>query len=80
MKWRNVFLYKLGVYDWATRNSWATRNTWGTTVNPQDATATLGADRTLTAVQGRALEDAAIRKWNEAQVWLTQRGFFDAWG
>lgn len=80
LKWRNVFLYKLGVYDWATRNQWATRNTWGGQPNPQNPSVTIGADTTLTAAQGRTLEDAAIKKWNEAQAWLDQRGFFGAWG
>ncbi|ACB76654.1 TonB-dependent receptor plug domain-containing protein [Opitutus terrae] len=81
MRWRNVFLYKLSAYDWANRNNWATRNTWsGQTVNPQNPAVTIGADASLTPEQGRALEDAAITKWNEAQTWMTERGFFDAWG
>lgn len=77
MRFRNVFLYKLGVYDWATREQWAGRNTWGLDTNVNGTT--IGANQALTAVQGRALEDAAIRGWNEIQAWLTDKGFFQAW-
>lgn len=80
LRFRNVFLYKLGVYDWATRDQWQNRNTWGATDNPQNPGNTIGADRTLTATQGRALEDAAIKTWNEIQAYLTEKGFFNAWG
>lgn len=80
MRWRNVFLYKLGVYDWGTRNQWAGRNTWASQPNPQNPANTIGATTAVTVEQGRALEDAAITKWNEAQAWLTEKGFFNAWG
>jgi hypothetical protein len=80
MRWRNVFLYKLGVYDWNSRNQWASRNTWATQPNPQNPTVNIGATNAVTPDQGRALEDAAITKWNQAQAWLTDKGFFNAWG
>ena len=72
LRFRNVFLYDLGVYDWGTRDQPQSRNTWG---GPENA-----ADTSLTPEQGRALEDQAITTWNEIQGWLTDRGFFDAWG
>jgi outer membrane receptor protein involved in Fe transport len=80
LRFRNVFLYKLGVYDWNTRDQWGNRNTWGATDNPLNPGNTIGADRTLTAAQGRTLEDAAITTWNQIQADLTAKGFFDAWG
>lgn len=67
LKWRNVFLYQLGGYDWASRNQPSYRNTW-TQAYP-----------TLTAEQAAAEEDAAITTWNNIQKWLTPRGFFKAW-
>ncbi|HVZ64538.1 MAG TPA: TonB-dependent receptor plug domain-containing protein [Lacunisphaera sp.] len=79
LKWRNVFLYKLGAYDWSTRESVASRNSWGPTLNPATGT-TVAADNTLTFEQGRSLEDASIRAINDAQKWLTDKGFFSAWG
>ena len=78
MKFRNVFLYKLAVYDWAGREGWAGRNTWGKDVNAIGTT--IGANQSLTAAEGRVLEDATIRGWNEIQAWLTGKGFFQAWG
>ncbi len=72
LRFRNVFLYDLGVYDWGTRDQPQSRNTWG---GPENA-----ADTSLTPEQGRALEDQAITTWNEIQSWLTDRGFFNAWG
>ncbi len=80
LRFRNVYLYKLGVYDWGTRDQWANRNTWGATDNPQNPGNTIGADRNLTAAQGRVLEDSAIKTWNEIQNYLTGKGFFQAWG
>lgn len=72
LRFRNVFLYDLAVYDWGSRESPQSRNTWG---GPENA-----ADTTLTPEEGRALEDAAITTWNEIQAWLTERNFFQAWG
>jgi outer membrane receptor protein involved in Fe transport len=72
LRWRNVFLYKMGAYDWATREQPQGRNTWG---GPAPS-----AVPSLTAAEGRALEDAAIRTWNQIEVDLTAKGFFQAWG
>jgi len=77
LKWRNVFLYDLGVYDWGTREAPQGRNSWGTDVDGSGNT--IGADRTLTFAQGRALEDAAIKTWNDIQAYLDAKGFFKAW-
>jgi outer membrane receptor protein involved in Fe transport len=78
LRFRNVFLYDLGVYDWGSRNAPQGRNTWGGSIAQGDAVN--GADQTLTSAQGRALEDAAIRTWNQIQADLTAKGFFAAWG
>ena len=72
LRFRNVFLYDLGVYDWGTREQPVSRNTWGGPTN--------AADTSLTPEQGRALEDQAITTWNNIQAWLTPKGFFNAWG
>lgn len=79
LRFRNVFLYKLGIYDWGSREQWQNRNTWGATIHPTTG-ATIGANQALTAAEGRALEDAAIKTWNEIQAWLEPQGFFQAWG
>jgi len=78
LRFRNVFLYKLGAYDWATREAPQSRNTWGGATSRGDAVN--GADQNLTPAQGRALEDSAIRTWNQIQADLTAKGFFSAWG
>ncbi len=78
LRWRNVFLYKLGAYDWATREQAQNRNTWGGSTAQGDAVN--GAVATLTSAAGRALENQAIRTWNQIQADLTAKGFFKAWG
>jgi hypothetical protein len=78
LRWRNVFLYKLGAYDWATRDQLSNRNTWGGSVAQGDAIN--GANPNITFAQGRALEDAAIKTWNEIQTHFDALGFFKAWG
>jgi hypothetical protein len=67
LRWRNVFLYQLGGYDWATRNQDSYRNRWS------------NAYPNLTAAQAQAEEDAAINTWNDIQKWLDAKGFFQAW-
>lgn len=67
LKWRNIFLYQLGSYDWGSRNQDSYRNRW-----------TQGYP-TLTAAQAQAEEDAAITTWNNIQKWLEPRNFFKAW-
>ena len=78
LRFRNVFLYKLGAYDWGTREQPQSRNTWGGSVAQGDAVN--AANQTITSAQGRALEDSAIRTWNQIQSDLTAKGFFKAWG
>ncbi len=78
LRFRNVFLYDMGGYDWSTRNQPQSRNSWGT-VTRSDGT-TYGADANLTPEEGRALEDQAITTWNQIQTDLTAKGFFQAWG
>lgn len=78
LRWRNVYLYKLGAYDWATREQAQARNTWGGSVAQGDAVN--AANQTITSAEGRAFENAAIRTWNQIQADLTTKGFFKAWG
>ncbi len=67
MRWRNVFLYHLGVYDWGSREANAGRNIWA-------------ADAGETQAQADARADVAIKTWNQIQADLTAKGFFQAWG
>jgi outer membrane receptor protein involved in Fe transport len=78
LRFRNVFLYKLAVYEWANRETPGSRNTWGG--SQAQGNLINGADQSLTFAQGRAREDAAIKAWNEIQAFLTPKGFFEAWG
>ncbi len=78
MRWRNVFLYKLGAYDWSTREQPQARNTWGGSTAQGDAVN--GANTGITYAAGRALEDKAISIWNEIQAHFDALGFFKAWG
>lgn len=67
LAWRNVFLYQLGGYDWASRNQPSYRNTW-TNAYPNES-----------ASQAQTEEDAAIKGWNDIQKFLEAKGFFKAW-
>lgn len=67
LRWRNVFLYQLGGYDFASANQPSYRNTW------------TNAYPSLTDAQAQAQEDAAINGWNDIQKWLEAKGFFKAW-
>jgi len=67
LKWRNVFLYQLGGYDWATRNQDSYRNRW-TNGYPS-----------MTDADALAMEDKAIAGWNDIQKYLETKGFFKAW-
>lgn len=78
MRFRNVFLYKMSVYEWANRETPGSRNTWGGST--AQGNLVNGADTSLTYAEGRAREDAAIKTWNEIQAYLTPKGFFEAWG
>ncbi|HVU35578.1 MAG TPA: TonB-dependent receptor plug domain-containing protein [Opitutaceae bacterium] len=63
LTWRNIFLYKLGGYDWSTREQSIYRNTW-TNAYPN---------------QPETTADAAIKGWNDIQTYLSAKGFFKAW-
>ena len=80
LNWRNVYLYDLAAYDYGGREAPSYRNTW---TNPYpiegfDDMSEAEQEAALAATQ--AVEDAAIRGWNEIQAWLTDKGFFEAWG
>jgi len=68
LNWRNVYLYDLSAYDYGGRESPSYRNTW---TNPYPD---------MSDSDAQAMEDASIRGWNEIQAWLTDKGFFEAWG
>ena len=67
LRWRNVFLYQLGGYDWASRDQPSYRNTWTNYYS------------SLTAAQAQAAQDSAITTWNNIQKALDAKGFFQAW-
>ncbi|HEY8994384.1 MAG TPA: TonB-dependent receptor plug domain-containing protein [Lacunisphaera sp.] len=66
LKWRNVFLYQLGLYDLASADGGSYRNTW-TNAFPNET-------------NPAAKTDAAITTWNNIQKWLDAKGFFKVWG
>jgi hypothetical protein len=68
MRYRNVYLYSLGGYTISTENQPASRNIW-TSAYPAE-----------TIAQAATEEDAAISTWNSIQLYMTQQGFFNAWG
>ncbi|MBC2605025.1 TonB-dependent receptor plug domain-containing protein [Pelagicoccus albus] len=71
LNWRNVFLYDLAGYDWSTAATDSYRNK-ASTAYPELFEEGSAAEA--------AWEDAAISQWNEIQAWLTDKGFFEAWG
>lgn len=77
LNWRNVFLYKLAAYDWSGREADSYRN-FAANAYPVTGTGPWGVER-YTAEEA-ALEDAMISQWNQIQSWLTDKGFFQAWG
>ncbi len=75
LKWRNVYLYQLGVYNMTTANQPNSRNDWlqtyGGGANP--------IEPGLTQAQADAERDDAITTWNTIQKDLAAKGFFSAW-
>lgn len=67
LRYRNVFLYQLGVYTLDTANEPAPRNNWNQ------------AYPNLTPTQAQQQEDQAISTWNSIQEYLEGKGFFQAW-
>ncbi len=63
LTWRNIFLYHLGGYDYASRGQVIYRNTW-TNAYPNDPETTA---------------NTAVTQWNDIQKTLTAKGFFKAW-
>lgn len=88
MNWRNVFLYDLGVYDWGSRGRGVgTADGYRNTItnaypmldpdyDPDDP----DSEPDPLHPNAVAFEDEMISTWNEIQGWLTERGFFEAWG
>ena len=80
LNWRNVYLYDLQAYDYGGREAPSYRNTW---TNPYpiagfDEMSVAEQEAALAATQ--AVEDQSIREWNQIQAYLTDKGFFEAWG
>jgi outer membrane receptor protein involved in Fe transport len=85
LNWRNVFLYQLGGYDYASRGQDSYRNRW-TNAYPafiQDASGKQYADGTAEYNAGVAASmvemNKAITGWNDIQKWLDAKGFFQQW-
>jgi hypothetical protein len=79
LRWRNVFLYQLGGYDWASRNTVSYRNTW-TNAYPLDVTNNpFHPNMPYTQAMADADCDASITTWNNIQTYLDAKGFFKAW-
>ncbi|ACB75777.1 TonB-dependent receptor plug domain-containing protein [Opitutus terrae] len=77
LNWRNVFLYDLAAYDWSGRESPSYRNNWANAF-PETGTGPWGVVNG--SAEEAAVEDEAIAQWNQIQTWLTEKGFFQAWG
>lgn len=79
LNWRNVFLYELAGYDWASRHQPSYR-TRASQAYPTTGPATAPYHVAQDSPEEAALEDAMITGWNEIQAWLQPRGFFQTWG
>jgi len=77
LTWRNIYLYQMGGYDWASRAQPSYRNTW-TNAFPLGAPNVL-SKTAYTAAQAATDEDSAINTWNDIQKTLDAKGFFKAW-
>jgi len=89
LNWRNVFLYQLGGYDYASRGQDSYRNRW-TNAYPEYIQYKDSAGKTQTYADGTPEFNAgvaaslvemnqAITGWNEIQKWLDAKGFFQVW-
>jgi outer membrane receptor protein involved in Fe transport len=82
LRWRNVFLYDLGGYDWGSREQPSYRNTWSNAYPLNDPADSANYDSTkpaFTQAQADAEENAAITGWNNIQKHLAEKNFFSAW-
>jgi len=100
LRFRNVFLYRMGGYTWDTReqaynagtntftNDNGRRYWWhpayvdanGRSVASYQSTTPPAGATLEDDAQARAHGDASINAWNDIQRWLTERGYFQAWG
>ncbi len=94
MNWRNIKLYYMSIYDWASAGQTDTRHFAGlrymwdpawvniTTGRPvasgQVATGPANS-RLETQAEADIRRDAALKGLNELQSWLTNRGYFTGW-
>lgn len=89
MNWRNIMLYKLSGYVWATRESVNIRHDWTPVYVDSYGRAVWSTDKPVTGVpagatlqtpaQAIAMRDATIKAWNDIQKYLQDRGYFSAW-
>lgn len=80
LNWRNVYLYDLQAYDYGGREAANYRNTWTNPYPIEDFDDMTDAQQESALAATQLVEDAAIRGWNDIQAWLTDKGFFEAWG
>jgi hypothetical protein len=95
LRFRNRFLYRLAGYDWAVREKAYPANLNGynaelwypawvdkTTDRPvANYTASDPGNAYFeTQAQAYARRDASIKAWGQIQQFLTDRGYFNAWG
>ncbi len=94
LKFRNVFLYRMAGYTWDTREQTnltpGQRYFWtpayldasGRPVADLDGNPSpVPAGSTLESqAQADQHRDASIRAWNDIQAWLSDKGYFSAWG
>lgn len=93
LNWRNIMLYRMSGYAWATRETDNIRHDWiphyvneyGRSVWSQDkvnATPSQpppAGSRLQTPEESVAMRDASINAWNDIQRFLSSRGYFEAW-
>ncbi len=80
LNWRNVYLYDLQAYDYGGREAPSYRNTWTNPYPIEGFDDMTEAQQEAALAETQAVEDAAIRGWNDIQAYLTDKGFFEAWG
>ena len=93
MNWRNIKVYYMSAYAWSTagqtnltpyngqRYLWdpAYINSAGRPVASGQATNPPAGSRLETVTEANTRRDAAIKAINDFQIWLTGKGYFQAW-
>lgn len=89
MNWRNIILYQMSGYAWSTAGQGPsnTRGDWtpvyvdstGRGVRPSNWATPDPSWHLQTQAESDTMRDNTIRAWNDIQVWLQSRGYFQAW-